>query len=123
MHLRDTEAWQREVCKRYGSAFVAAPADLKVGANENVKQCLLPLNGLRHRPEGDTTGWYIWRGEHLGLSADFFVPLHVAHLRAWCADALPFLGLAPGWRFLKAGDYVDVWFDESLEHEGSADRT
>ena len=25
-----------------------------------------------------------------------------------------YLGLAPGWRFLIAGDYEDVWFDERL---------
>jgi hypothetical protein len=115
MDLSDLEARQREVCERYGSAFVASPADLKVGISENAKQRLVPLNGLRHRPAGDTTGWYIWGGGELSQAHDFFVPLHVGHLQAWCADALPFLGLAPGWRFLKAGDYVDVWFDKDLE--------
>jgi len=24
------------------------------------------------------------------------------------------LGLAPGWRFLLSGDYLDVWFDPAL---------
>ena len=112
---RDLEARQRAICERYGSAFVASPADLKVGISENAKQALAPLNGLRHRPERGTTGWYIWRGEELRQADDFFVPLHVAHLEAWCVEALPFLGLAPGWRFLKAGDHVDVWFDKALE--------
>jgi len=108
------EARQRQVCQKYGSVFVASPAELKVGISENSKHGVMPLNGLRYRPVGDTTGWYIWCGEELSQSDDFFVPLHVAHLHAWCAEALPFLGLAPGWRFLKAGDYVDVWFDENL---------
>ena len=115
MKFGDIEARQREVCERYGSSFVASPADLKVGISENAKQGLGPLNGLRHRPERGTTGWYIWRGEELSQSPDFFVPLCVAHLEIWCAEALPFLGLAPGWRFLTTGDYVDVWFDETLE--------
>ncbi len=112
----DLEARQREVCDRYGSVFVASDAHLKIGMAENAKQSLMPLNGLRHQPEHGTTGWYIWRGEELSQSPDFFVPLCVAHLETWCAEALPFLGLGPGWwRFLKAGDYVDVWFDETVE--------
>jgi hypothetical protein len=28
----------------------------------------------------------------------------------------PYLALPPGWRFLIAPDYEDVWFDESLLH-------
>jgi hypothetical protein len=114
MDTRDLEAWQRAVCERHGSVFLASPADLKVGISENARQRLVPLNGLRHPPECGTTGWFLWRGEELSQSPDFFVPLHVAHLETWCAEALPFLGLSPGWRFLKAGDHVDVWFDKSL---------
>jgi hypothetical protein len=45
---------------------------------------------------------------------DFFVPLHVEHLAAWCPEAIRFLGLPAGWRFLVAGDYEDVWQDLSL---------
>jgi hypothetical protein len=114
MDARNLEARQRAVCERYGSIFVASPANLKVGISKYAKQDLTPLNGLRHQPESGTTGWFIWRGEELSQSPDFFVPLHVAHLESWCAEALPFLGLSPGWRFLKAGDYVDVWFDKNL---------
>ena len=114
MNLEDLEGRQREVCKHYGSVFVASPAEQKVGISENAMQALMPLNGLRHQARHDATGWYIWRGEELSQSPDFFVPLHVAHLQTWCVEALPFLGLAPGWRFLKAGDHVDVWFDAAL---------
>lgn len=115
MDCEDLETRQRKICKRYGSLFVASPANLKVGISENSKHGVMPLNGLRHQLEGDTTGWYIWCGEELSSEDDFFVPLHVKHLHEWCSDALPFLGLAPGWRFLKAGDYVDVWFDKELK--------
>jgi hypothetical protein len=31
-----------------------------------------------------------------------------------CPEALPFLGLPPGYRFLVAGEYVDVWYDSTL---------
>lgn len=75
---------------------------------------LQPINGLRHLPEGDTTGWYIWAGEKMESDDDFFKPLHVEHLLDWCPDIKKYLGLPPGWRFLVAGDYEDVWYDESL---------
>lgn len=74
----------------------------------------MPINGLRHPPEGDTTGWYIYAGESLSDEPDFFKPLHVKHLDEWCPQVKKYLGLAPGWRFLIAGDYEDIWYDESL---------
>jgi hypothetical protein len=68
---------QQEICKKYNAPFVYAPLDLKVGIALNVKDGIQPINGLRHLPEGDTTGWYIWAGEQLSQDSDFFVPLHV----------------------------------------------
>ena len=65
-------------------------------------------------PEGDTTGWYIWAGEHLSSDPDFFEPVHVEHLKTLCPQVLPYLALPPGWRFLVTPDYVDVWEDTSL---------
>jgi hypothetical protein len=50
----------------------------------------LPLNGLRHAPEGDTCGWYIWAGEELSDDSAFFEPLHVEHLPAVCPEVLPY---------------------------------
>ena len=105
---------QKEICRKYGSKWVEAPYYLKVGISSDVKRGLKPLNGLRHPPEGGTTGWYIWAGEELSQDPDFFMPLHVKHLIEWCPDALKYLGLAPGWRFLTDGDNEDVWYDESL---------
>jgi hypothetical protein len=105
---------QQEVCQRYSARFEPADAGLKVGVARNVREGILPINGLRHPPAGDTTGWYIWAGEELRDHPDFFVPLHVEHLSEWCPEALRFLGLPPGWRFLVAGDYEDVWEDPSL---------
>ena len=85
-----------------------------MGIARNVRTGAIPLNGLRHPPQGDTTGWYIWAGEELSTAPDFFEPLHVLHLAEWCPAALRFLGLPPGWRFLTAGDYEDVWEDPTL---------
>ena len=73
-----------------------------------------PLNGLRHPPEKGTCGWYIWGGEKFSDGADFFQSLHVSHLVERCPEAIRFLALPPGWRFLTDGEFTDVWHDPSL---------
>lgn len=73
-----------------------------------------PINGLRHNPMGETSGWYIWCGEEFSSSSDFFSPLHAKHLQDRLPEVYELLGLSPGYRFLKAEDYLDVWFDDSL---------
>ena len=105
---------QLDLCRRFGAEACPAPDHLKVGISPNVKAGLLPLNGLRLNPEGGTSGWYIWAGKEMSEDPDFFVPLHVSHLASWCPAALPYLQLPPGWRFLVAPGYEDVWFDENL---------
>jgi hypothetical protein len=108
------EEEQKKICRRFGAEYISSSDSLKVGISLNVRDKVVPINGLRHKPEGDTTGWYIWAGEEFSDDEDFFKPLHIAHLDDWCPQIKKYLGLAPGWRFLIAGDYEDVWFDESL---------
>ena len=72
-----------------------------------------PLHALRHPPEADTTGWYLWTGE-LQEDPDFFLPWHVAHVLDRCPGLGPLLELPPGSRFIYAPDYTDVWQDDSL---------
>lgn len=72
-----------------------------------------PVHGLRHPPEGDTSGWFIWTGD-LGEAEDFFVPLHPVHLAARVPGLLEQLGAPPGTRFLLTPGHLDRWFDESL---------
>lgn len=105
---------QKALCATHGANWCESPVTSKIGIARNVKEGLLPINGLRHPPQGDTTGWYIWGGDELSAEPDFFLPLHVGHLEEWCPLVLEFLGLPPGWRFLTDGDYKDVWFDEGL---------
>ncbi|MGO9940141.1 MAG: hypothetical protein ACLPH3_20940 [Terracidiphilus sp.] len=75
---------------------------------------LKPINGLRHRQIVGTSGWYIWCGESFSEAADFFDPLHASHIQESQPDASRLFGLPPGYRFLLAGDYLDVWHDEKL---------
>ena len=108
------EEQQKELCRKYEADFLSSPSDSKVGISTNVRDEVVPINGFRHSPQGDTTGWYIYAGEELSNEQDFFKPLHVEHLDDWCPQIKKYLGLSPGWRFLIAGDYEDVWFDEGL---------
>jgi len=111
----EVSADQLAVCARFGVKPDVPSGDSRVGIAPNARQSeLWPLNGLRHRPEHGTSGWYIWRGEHLSQADDFFESLHTSHLSGWCPDAIRFLGLPPGWRFLVAPGHEDVWHDETL---------
>ena len=104
---------QLEICSKYQAAHYPSPQDSKLGISRNVKNGSYPIHGLRHAPEAETCGWYIYTGE-FSDDPNFFEPLHVMHLDERCAEILPYLGLPPGWRFLLAQNYIDVWFDESL---------
>jgi hypothetical protein len=108
------EDLQTTLCRKYRVPYAPSPPHLKIGVGKNLRWGLLPINGLRHPPTETTVGWYIWAGENLPQDADFFMPLHVSHLADWCPEAIRFLGLPPGWRFLLAGTYEDVWEDKSL---------
>ncbi len=105
---------QRVICERLGLVPDVPPPDSKVGLSETACTGAVPLNGLRHPPEGDASGWYVWGGDVLSEDADFFSPLCFRHLDKRCPAVVDFLALPPGWRFLLAPDQVDVWFDESL---------
>jgi len=107
---------QRALCQRYNTAYAPVTAGLKVGISRNVQQGVNPINGLRHMPVGDTSGWYIWAGGEPSDAPDFFVPLHVEHLAEWCPEIVRFLALPPGWRFLAAEGHEDAWEDPSLLH-------
>lgn len=72
-----------------------------------------PGHGLRHAPEADTSGWYVWTGD-LSDVDDFLLPLHLHHLVARCPAIMKHLSLPPGTRFLITPDHEDVWTDESL---------
>ena len=62
----------------------------------------------------ETSGWYIWCGEEYSKASDFFSPTHAKHIYKEYPTLTKYLGLPPGYRFLIAGDYVDVWYDASL---------
>ena len=112
----ESDKAQKLICEKYGEEVFPSPSYLKVGISLNVKGGnLYPINGLRHPPAGDTSGWYIWAGEEFSDDEDFFVPLHIEHLNDWCPKIIKYLALPPGCRFLLGeDDYEDVWYDDTL---------
>lgn len=100
---------------KYGFDRCGVPDDATVGIARNIRSGQLPINGVRCLPENGTTGWYIWAGETMSDDPDYFVPLHVSHLGEWCPDALSYLELPPGWRFLIAPGHEEVWFDPEVD--------
>ena len=48
------------------------------------------------------------------MTAERTHKVHVSHLVDRRASIMRYLGLPPGWRFLVADAYEDVWFDATL---------
>jgi len=104
---------QKDICARFDAEYVESASYEKLGiALDTIGQ--KPINGLRHKAENGTCGWYIWCGEDLEQEDDFFKPLHVAHIQDYLPEIQKYLGLPPGYRFLVAEGYEDVWFDAEL---------
>ena len=109
---QDRETRQRQMCTRHGAEYALCDPELKLGiALATLRQH--PINGLRHPIEKGTNGWYIWGGEY-SADPEFFQPLCAKHLPERLPGVIPYLGLAPGWRFLLAPNQVEVWFDPGL---------
>ena len=105
---------QVEVCLRYSVTFTPSAPLSKLGISDSALHGTQPLNGLRHPPETGTCGWFIWGGEEFSTEPEFLKPMHVSHLGEQCPAVVPYLALPPGWRFLIAPNYEDVWFDADL---------
>jgi len=113
VHESTIELAQKATCAHYGALFVPAYAQVNSGFAIQTEGTL-PINALRHPATDDTTGWYLWCGEFYSNEADFFKPVHTLHIYEKYQEIGHLLGLPPGYRFLVAGDYLDVWFDPNL---------
>lgn len=107
------EEQQRMFSRQQTASYYASPGDSKLGFALSTKG-MVPINGLRHPPNGDTNGWYLWCGEQYSDAGDFFAPLHTRHVYEEYPQLIKLLGLPPGYRFLMAGEHLDVWYDPSL---------
>jgi hypothetical protein len=104
---------QKELCSKFNVTPCPTSGMSKLGISQGVRTSLRPIHGLRHAPTGDASGWFVWAGEY-SEDREFFKPLHMSHLNEWRPEIEKFLALPPGWRFLWAENYEDVWFDPNL---------
>jgi len=105
---------QRDACARANTnpAFLQPTDRIAIGRDFDVTR--VPINGLRHPPYGDMSGWNIWSGETLSDDPGYFNVMCYEHLidKRW--EWLQYLALPAGWRFLVAPGYEDMWFDQAL---------
>jgi hypothetical protein len=116
-HLRvsapNAELARRQVCEKHGCEYSPLLDQDTVGIALSTMG-RIPVNGLRHPTSPGTTGWYIWCGETMSDAPDYFYPLCVEHLVKDLPIVSALLGLPPGFRFLIADSYIDVWYDKNL---------
>jgi hypothetical protein len=65
---------QKHICRKFGADFLECDEYLKIGISRDFDRGHFPINGLRHPPESNTTGWYIWSGETFSDASDFLRP-------------------------------------------------
>lgn len=111
--MKDEEHWFRAWVAQHNVALQPPDFRSKLGISHRALAGDVPLHGLRHPPTADTCGWYLWSGDWSDAES-FFAPLHVAHVQDRLPHVVDILNLPPGWRFLLAADYHDLWFDSSL---------
>ena len=105
---------EQTICERQGVEPLQPEEGSKLGIALSTLG-KLPINGLRHKPENGTNGWYIWCGEEISEDDDFYSPLHIEHIEEYLPEVRKYLNLPPGYRFLIDGNnYKDVWYEAKL---------
>ena len=106
---------QEEICKKYGSKFEPInPQEMIAVAIDSVGK--MPINGIRHFLKGnEKISWFLYCGE-FSEKIDFFKPMHAEHLKDFLPEAIPFLALEKGFRFIiDDSGYEDVWTEDEDE--------
>lgn len=102
---------QKEICNKLSVAWIENQPNQVIGLADIND---VPIHGLRHPIENNSTGWYIWTKDY-SSDPDFFKPTHIVHLLDIKPQLLKYLGLPPGYRFLiDDKGYEDIWYDETL---------
>ena len=106
--LQDFVEEQKLVCEEFDSRYIKVnETDLVAIAKHTLNK--EPIVGLRKQPDAENVGWFIYGGE-LEDGEDFFDVVSVKELEEIFPDAIPYLALEQGFRFMiDADDYEDVW--------------
>lgn len=107
--LQDFIEEQKLLCEEFDSAYIKVKEeDVVAVAKQTLDQ--EPIVGLRKVAETDEkVCWFIYGGE-LQDGADFFETMTVKELEEILPEAIPYLALETGFRFMiDRDDYEDVW--------------
>lgn len=111
--LQDFVEEQKLVCEEFDSKYIKVnETDLVAVAKQTLNK--EPIVGLRKKPDVDNVSWFIYGGE-LEDGEDFFDIITVKELEEVFPDAIPYLSLEEGFRFMiDADEYEDVWKADSI---------
>lgn len=101
---------QKRICEKHGLS-VLPPEDMVAVAIESLGKS--PIYGSRVQlPEGGSVSWFIHCGEYSARD-DFYKAVHVHHLREMLPQAVNYLCLPTGSKFIiDTEGYEDVWMVE-----------
>lgn len=101
---------QAAICEKYGSATVFPDPAMKAGLALGTFH-LMPITGVRIAPDNGVDGWYIFGGE-FSDDVNFYQPVHQSHIGEILPQVLPYLALAPGYKFMIDNEgFEDVWYE------------
>ena len=108
----DTIEIQQRICAKHCAPFFECSDDDRAGiALASLKS--EPIYGARERNEDGTTSWYVWGGPYSTVE-DFFQPICAGHIRELLPEAVPYLALPPGYKFIiDRSGFEDVWLEEN----------
>lgn len=103
---------QKRMCAKHRAPFFeCSDADRAGIALVSLK--IDPIYGARERNEDGTTSWYVWGGP-CSSAVDFFQPICAGHIRELLPEALPYLALPPGYKFIiDRNGFEDVWREDN----------
>ncbi|WP_111858397.1 hypothetical protein [Acinetobacter sp. CFCC 10889] len=106
--LQDFIEEQKLVCEEFDSRYVKVnETDVVAIAKHTLTQ--EPIVGLRKAPDENNVAWFIYGGE-IAADQDDFELVTVKELEDIFPDAIPYLALEQGFRFMiDADEYEDVW--------------
>ena len=110
--LEELISEQKLLCEEFESSYIKVSGDDVVAVAVNTLN-QEPIVGIRKKPEPEeNVSWFIYGGE-MGKGEDFFETMTVRELQDILPEALPYLALAEGFRFMiDREDYEDVWKEE-----------
>ena len=107
--LKDFIEEQKLVCEEFDSAYIKVNEDDVVAVAKQTLDKELIVEKKKKPETDENVCWFIYGGE-LEEGEDFFETMTVKALEEILPEAIPYLALETGFRFMiDRDDYEDVW--------------